>query len=107
MRSAKLAGPPQPAGQRGGAYPAGTLAAMKLRAAGLLDLREAVCAYVAKTRGSEASPRRVVITPWSKPVMFFAIMSTVNPGDEVLYPNPGFPTYESMINFVGAKAVPI
>jgi aspartate/methionine/tyrosine aminotransferase len=52
-------------------------------------------------------PEEVVVTPGGKPIMFFSILALVNPGDEVLYPNPGFPIYESLINFVGAKPVPI
>jgi len=75
--------------------------------AGLPDLRQAVSRYLSKWRGLEVDPMRVVITPGGKPVMFFAILALVNPGDEVLYPDPGFPIYESMARFVGGKAVPI
>jgi aspartate aminotransferase len=75
--------------------------------AGLPDFREAIAQYVSKTRGIKAEADEVVVTPGAKPIMFFSILALVNPGDEVLYPNPGFPIYESMINFVDAKPVPI
>ena len=55
---------------------------------------------------SEATPEMVVVTPGGKPIMFFAILALVDEGDEVLYPNPGFPIYESMIHFIGGKPVP-
>jgi aspartate aminotransferase len=75
--------------------------------AGLPDFREAIAQYVSRTRGIKAEWDEVVVTPGAKPIMFFSILALVNPGDEVLYPNPGFPIYESMINFVDAKPVPI
>ncbi len=75
--------------------------------AGIPELREAIAEYTAETRGVEVSPEQVVVTPGAKPIMFFAILALVEEGDEVLYPNPGFPIYESMINFVGAKPVPL
>jgi len=75
--------------------------------AGMPELREAVAQYISKTRGIKAEPDEVVVTPGGKPIMFFSIMALVNEGEEVLYPNPGFPIYESLINFVGAKPVPI
>ncbi|MBV9543919.1 MAG: pyridoxal phosphate-dependent aminotransferase, partial [Chloroflexi bacterium] len=75
--------------------------------AGLPELRQAVCRYLAKWRGIDVEPDRVIITPGGKPVMFFAILAMVNPGDEVLYPDPGFPIYESMVRFVGGTAVPM
>jgi aspartate/methionine/tyrosine aminotransferase len=71
------------------------------------ELRQAVADYISKTRKLDVKPEEVVVTPGAKPIMFFSILALVNPGDEVLYPNPGFPIYESMINFVGAKPVPI
>ncbi len=74
--------------------------------AGLPQLREAVADETAHRLGIEVDPAEVVITPGGKPIMFFAILALVEPGDEVLYPNPGFPIYESMIRFVGGKAVP-
>ena len=75
--------------------------------AGLPELREAIAAHVAKTRGIPVAPEQVVVTPGAKPIMFFTIMALVNRGDEVIYPNPGFPIYESVINFVGGVPVPI
>jgi aspartate aminotransferase len=75
--------------------------------AGMMELRQAVAGYVSKTRKLDVKPEEVVVTPGGKPIMFFSILALVNPGDEVLYPNPGFPIYESLINFVGAKPVPI
>lgn len=75
--------------------------------AGVTQLRETVAKEISKTRKIEVNADQVVITPGAKPIMFFAILALVNPGDEVIYPNPGFPIYESMINFIGGKAVPI
>ena len=75
--------------------------------AGIPELREAIAEYISKTRRIHVEPEEVVVTPGAKPIMFFAILACVNPGEEVLYPNPGFPIYESVINFVGAKPVPI
>ena len=75
--------------------------------AGIPELRQAIADYISKTRNLNASPEEVVVTPGGKPIMFYTILALVNPGDEVLYPNPGFPIYESLINFVGAKPVPI
>ncbi|MFC1732962.1 pyridoxal phosphate-dependent aminotransferase, partial [candidate division KSB1 bacterium] len=69
------------------------------------ELREAITAEMQRTRGISVSPDGVVVTPGAKPIMFFAILALVNPGDEVIYPNPGFPIYESMINFVRGKAM--
>jgi aspartate/methionine/tyrosine aminotransferase len=76
-------------------------------AAGLPAAREAVAQYVASTRGITVSPDEVVITPGGKPIMYFVITAVVDEGDEVIYPNPGFPIYESAIEFVGGKAVPL
>ena len=75
--------------------------------AGLPELREAIAAHVSQTRGIPVSPEEVVITPGAKPIMFFTILALVNRGDEVIYPNPGFPIYESVITFVGGVPVPI
>lgn len=75
--------------------------------AGLPDAKEAIARYVRETRGVEVSPDWVVVTPGAKPIMFFAIFAIVDPGDEVIYPNPGFPIYESVIRFVGGRPVPI
>jgi len=75
--------------------------------AGIPELRETIAQYISKTRGIKAESDEVVVTPGAKPIMFFSILALVNPGEEVLYPNPGFPIYESVVNFVGAKPVPI
>lgn len=74
---------------------------------GLPELREAIAANSLERRGIEHAPDQVLVTPGAKPVMFYAILALCQPGDEVIYPNPGFPIYESMINFVGASAVPM
>jgi aspartate aminotransferase len=75
--------------------------------AGLPELREAIAHDVAQSRGIPVAADQVVVTPGAKPIMFFVIMALAQPGDEVIYPNPGFPIYESVIRFVGAKPVPI
>lgn len=75
--------------------------------AGMPQLRETIAQYVSETRGVEATADEVVVVPGGKPIIFFTIMALVEEGDEVIYPNPGFPIYESMIDFLGAKAVPI
>jgi len=75
--------------------------------AGLPELREAIAKHVGESRGVPVSPEEVVVTPGAKPIMFFTIMALVGEGDEVIYPNPGFPIYESVINFVGGVPVPI
>ncbi|HEV8306552.1 MAG TPA: pyridoxal phosphate-dependent aminotransferase [Methylomirabilota bacterium] len=75
--------------------------------AGLPELREAIAKDVAATRNIAVTPEEVVVTPGAKPIMYFVITALVNPGDEVIYPNPGFPIYESVINFVGGVPVPI
>ena len=75
--------------------------------AGLPELREAIAQYAGKLRGVHFTPEQVVVTPGGKPVMAFAIMALVEPGDEVVYPNPGFPIYESMIEYMGGTPVPI
>jgi aspartate aminotransferase len=73
--------------------------------AGIPALREAIAAEVSKTRAIPVNANQVVVTPGGKPIMFFTILALADEGDEVMYPNPGFPIYESMINFVGAKPV--
>lgn len=75
--------------------------------AGLPETRDAIARFVSETRGVDVGPERVVVTPGAKPIMFFTIFALVDPGDEVIYPNPGFPIYESVIRFVGAKPVPV
>jgi len=76
-------------------------------APGILELREAVAADIYARRNATVNPDNVLIVPGGKPTMFFAILMFGEPGREIMYPNPGFPIYESMINFTGAKAVPI
>ena len=73
--------------------------------AGIPELREAIAADVARSRGIDVDPEQVVVTPGGKPIMFFAILALVEAGDEVLLPNPAFPIYESMVNFVGGRPV--
>ena len=75
--------------------------------AGIRPMQEAICRYISRTRGIDVEPDEVVVTPGAKPIMFFSLLTCIDEGDEVLYPNPGFPIYESVINFVGARAVPI
>jgi aspartate aminotransferase len=75
--------------------------------AGLPQLKDTIARYVSETRRVNVSPDEVVVVPGGKPIIFFSILALVEESDEVIYPNPGFPIYESMINYVGAKAVPI
>ncbi|MDD5302744.1 MAG: pyridoxal phosphate-dependent aminotransferase [Elusimicrobia bacterium] len=75
--------------------------------AGLPDTRKAIAEYVSKSRGVSYNAEETVIVPGGKPIIFFTILALVEPGDEVIYPNPGFPIYESMINYVGGKPVPL
>ena len=75
--------------------------------AGLPELRQTIADYVSRTRGVPVSSDEVVVVPGGKPIIFFSILSLVDEGDEVIYPNPGFPIYESMIRYVGGRAVPI
>jgi aspartate/methionine/tyrosine aminotransferase len=74
--------------------------------AGLPELRETIAAEVSRTRGVKVKPEEVVVVPGGKPIMFFTMLALIDEGDEVIYPNPGFPIYESMINYAGGKAVP-
>jgi aspartate aminotransferase len=75
--------------------------------AGLPELRQTIADYVSRTRGVKVTPEEVVVVPGGKPIIFFTILTLIDEGDEVIYPNPGFPIYESMINYVGGRAVPI
>ena len=75
--------------------------------AGMMELREVIARYVSETRRVNVTPDEVVIVPGGKPIIFFSILALAEERDEIIYPNPGFPIYESMINYVGAKAVPI
>ena len=71
------------------------------------ELREAVAAYVSRTRRIRVGPEHVAVVPGGKPILFFPMLALLEPGDEVLYPNPGFPIYESMIRFLDAVPVPM
>jgi aspartate aminotransferase len=75
--------------------------------AGLPELRQALAEYVSRTRAVKVTSDEVVVVPGGKPIIFFVILSLIDEGDEVIYPNPGFPIYESMINYVGGRAIPI
>jgi aspartate aminotransferase len=75
--------------------------------AGMMELREVIAQHVSETRRVNVTPDEVVVVPGGKPIIFFSILTLAEDGDEIIYPNPGFPIYESMINYVGAKAVPI
>jgi aspartate aminotransferase len=75
--------------------------------AGLPELRQAIAEEVSRSRGVKVTSDEVVVVPGGKPIIFFSILALADAGDEVIYPNPGFPIYESMINYAGAKAVPI
>jgi aspartate/methionine/tyrosine aminotransferase len=75
--------------------------------AGLPELRQAIAEYVSRTRGVPVNSDEVVVVPGGKPIIFFSILSLIDAADEVIYPNPGFPIYESMIDYVGGRAVPI
>jgi len=73
---------------------------------GIPELRAAIAADATARKGFGVTPDRVVVVPGGKPVMFFAILALVDEGDEVVYPDPGFPIYQSMIDYVGGTAVP-
>jgi aspartate aminotransferase len=75
--------------------------------AGLPNLRQAIADHVSRTRRVPVSSEEVVVVPGGKPIIFFTILALIEEDDEVIYPNPGFPIYESMINYVGGRAVPI
>ncbi len=75
--------------------------------AGLPELRQAIADYVSRTRKVHVSSDEVVVVPGGKPIIFFTILALVESGDEVLYPNPGFPIYESMVNYSVGKGIPI
>ena len=74
---------------------------------GLPDLRDAIAAYINRTRGVMVSGKHVCVVPGGKPIIFFPMLALIEPGDEVIYPDPGFPIYRSMIQFLGAKGVPV
>src|SRR5882762_811404 len=75
--------------------------------AGLPELCQTIADYVSRTRTVKVTPEEVVVVPGGKPIIFFTILALIDEGDEVIYPNPGFPIYESMIHYVGGKALPI
>jgi aspartate aminotransferase len=75
--------------------------------AGLPELRELIAEEVSRSRGVRVSPDEVVVVPGGKPIIFFSILALIDEGDEVIYPNPGFPIYQSMIDYVGGRAIAI
>jgi aspartate aminotransferase len=75
--------------------------------AGMTPLREIIAEYAGKMRGIPINMNQVVVSPGAKPNLFFPTLALVNPGDEVIYPDPGFPTYEAMIGVAGGKPVPV
>src|SRR5256885_1780628 len=74
---------------------------------GFPEFRESIAAYVSRTRGIKVDADNVCVVPGGKPIIFFSMVAMLEPGDEVIYPDPGFPIYESIIRFLGAKAVPM
>ena len=74
---------------------------------GIAPLRAEIAKEMEKTRGVSVDPERVIVTPGAKPIVFYSILALLEKGDEAIYPDPLYPIYESMINFTGAKAVPI
>ncbi len=75
--------------------------------AGIPEFREVVAQHISETRGINIHPDEVTVTPGAKPIIFFTILALVDDGDEVIYPEPGFPVYESVIDFIGGKAIPL
>lgn len=75
--------------------------------AGIPEFREVVAQHISETRGVEIHPDEVTVTPGAKPIIFFTILALIDEDDEVIYPEPGFPVYESVIDFIGGKAVPL
>src|ERR1700691_2780055 len=75
--------------------------------AGLPELRQTIADYVSRTRSVKVASEEVVVVPGGKPIIFFTMLALIDEGDEVVYPNPGFPIYESMIHYVGGKAVAV
>ncbi|HEX9746513.1 MAG TPA: pyridoxal phosphate-dependent aminotransferase [bacterium] len=74
---------------------------------GIPEVRHAFAEYIAETRNIPCTQTEIVVTPGAKPIVFFGLLATINPGDEVVYPDPGYPIYKSVIDFLGAKAVPL
>jgi aspartate aminotransferase len=77
------------------------------QSAGVIELREAIALYLNERRGVRADPGQVIVTPGAKPIMFYALLALLDEGDEAIYPDPGFPIYSSMIDFAGARGVPL
>ncbi|HEX9268329.1 MAG TPA: pyridoxal phosphate-dependent aminotransferase [Candidatus Limnocylindria bacterium] len=75
--------------------------------AGVIELRQAIADHLNRTRGLAVDPDQVIVTPGAKPIMFFAMLALLDTGDEAIYPDPGFPIYASMIDFAGAKGIPL
>jgi len=75
--------------------------------AGIPELREAAAAFLSSTRGVDVEPENVLVGTGAKPFLFFTILATCNPGDEIIYPDPGFPIYESAIRWAGATPIPL
>ena len=75
--------------------------------AGIPEFREVVAKHIGETRNIDIHPDEVTVTPGAKPIIFFTILALVDDGDEVIYPEPGFPVYESVIDFIGGKAIPL
>ncbi|MDP9266258.1 MAG: pyridoxal phosphate-dependent aminotransferase [Chloroflexota bacterium] len=74
---------------------------------GIAELREAIAAHQRRTHGVPVEPAQVVVTPGAKPIMFYTLLALLDEGDEAIYPDPGFPIYSSMIDFAGARGVPL
>jgi len=74
---------------------------------GFPEFRDAIARYISTTRGISVNADNVCVVPGGKPIMYFAMTALLNPGDEVIYPDPSFPIYESLIHFLGAKAMPV
>jgi aspartate/methionine/tyrosine aminotransferase len=77
------------------------------QSAGVIELREAIALYLKQRRGVRVDPEQVIVTPGAKPIMFYALLALLDEGDEAIYPDPGFPIYSSMIEFAGARGVPL
>jgi aspartate/methionine/tyrosine aminotransferase len=77
------------------------------QSAGVIELREAIALYLRERRGVRADAGQVIVTPGAKPIMFYALLALLEEGDEAIYPDPGFPIYSSMIDFAGARGVPL
>src|SRR3989337_1429508 len=75
--------------------------------AGVIELREAIASYLRERRGLSVDAAQVIATPGAKPIMFYALLALLEEGDEAIYPDPGFPIYSSMIDFAGARGVPL